>query len=158
MRSRDQKEGLVFSVLLPLIDHLLDSCSRRRGQGMSSDDYVFKYSRRRTFRDKIAQYPSEEAKSTDIPLVFCQCDWLIIVGPPGILDSSLKKHTTLLNRFRTSLLVGPAETLIKEIDGLSLTKYLEEIVAAVVEGATRSRGDPEVAVDVGTVNLVDDIS
>lgn len=29
-----------------------------------------------------------------------------------------------------------------------LTKYLEEIVAAVVDGASRGRGDPEVAVDV----------
>jgi regulator of nonsense transcripts 2 len=72
------------------------------------------------------------------------------VGPSGTLDSSLKKHTTLLNRLRTNLLAGPAETLIKEIDGLSLTKYLEEIVAAVVEGASRAKGDPEVAVDVGS--------
>jgi regulator of nonsense transcripts 2 len=31
---------------------------------------------------------------------------------------------------------------------LTLTKYLEEIVAAVVEGASKGRGDPEVAVDV----------
>lgn len=29
-----------------------------------------------------------------------------------------------------------------------LTKYLDEIVAAVIEGASRGRGDPEVAVDV----------
>ncbi len=46
------------------------------------------------------------------------------------------------------MLIGPAEGLIKEIDGLSLTKYLEEIVAAVVEGACKGRGDPEVAVEV----------
>lgn len=69
-------------------------------------------------------------------------------GPPGSLDASLKKHTTLLNKLRTNLLVGPSDALIKEIDGLTLTKYLEEIVAAVVEGASRGKGDAEVAVDV----------
>ena len=62
----------------------------------------------------------------------------------------MKKHTTLLNRLKSSLLIGPAETLIKEIDGLTLTKYLEEIVAAVVEGASRGKGDPDVAVEVST--------
>jgi regulator of nonsense transcripts 2 len=46
------------------------------------------------------------------------------------------------------LLVGPAATFIKEIDGLTLSKYLEEIVGAVVEGATRGKGEPDVAVDV----------
>lgn len=76
-------------------------------------------------------------------LSLCDCP-----GPPGSLDSSLKKHTTLLNRLKSSVLVGPSDTLVKEIDGLTLKKYLEEIVAAVVEGASRGRGDPEVAVDV----------
>lgn len=75
---------------------------------------------------------------------------LTSTGPKGPLDSSLKKHTTLLNRLKSALLVGPADTIIKEIDGLVLTKYLEEIVAAVIEGASRGRGDPEVAVDVST--------
>jgi regulator of nonsense transcripts 2 len=64
----------------------------------------------------------------------------------------LKKHTTLLNRLKSSLLVGPADALIKEIDGLTLSKYLEEIVGAVVEGASKGKGDPEVAVDVGSAS------
>ena len=74
-------------------------------------------------------------------------------GPPGSLDASLKKHTTLLNKLRTSTLVGPSEALIKEIDGLTFTKYLEEIVAAVVEGASRGKGDAEVAVDASSHHL-----
>ncbi|EJT53100.1 hypothetical protein A1Q1_00107 [Trichosporon asahii var. asahii CBS 2479] len=37
-------------------------------------------------------------------------------------------------------------TIIKEIDGLVLTKYLEETVAAVIEGASKGRGDPEIIV------------
>lgn len=77
-----------------------------------------------------------------------------ILGPPGALDSSLKKHTTLLNRLKSSLLVGPADALIKEIDGLTLSKYLEEIVGAVVEGASKGKGDPEFAVDVGNTSPI----
>lgn len=69
--------------------------------------------------------------------------------PAGALDSSLKKHTTLLNRLKSTILIGPADTLIKEIDGLTLTKYLEEIVGAVVEGVSKGRGDPDAAVEVG---------
>ena len=32
---------------------------------MSSDDYVVKYPHRRNLRDKVEQYRSDEAKSTD---------------------------------------------------------------------------------------------
>lgn len=68
--------------------------------------------------------------------------------PAGQLDSSLKKHTTLINRLKSTILIGPADALIKEIDGLTLSKYLEEIVGAVVEGVGKVRGDPDVAVEV----------
>lgn len=78
---------------------------------------------------------------------------MLSIGPPGSLDSSLKKHTTLINKLKSSLLIGPAEALIKDIDGLTLTKYLDEIVAAVVEGAAK-KGDPEVAVDVSKLFAV----
>jgi regulator of nonsense transcripts 2 len=69
-------------------------------------------------------------------------------GPSGSLDSSLKKHTNLLNKLKTNLLVSPPDAIVKDIDGLTLTKYLEEIVAAVVEGASKGKGDPEAAVEV----------
>ncbi|TXT09089.1 hypothetical protein VHUM_02563 [Vanrija humicola] len=98
---------------------------------MSTADYVQKYARRSAQRSTVEKYWLDEPNR-----------------PPGQLDSSLKKHTTLLNRLKAALLVGPADTIIKEIDGLVLTKYLEEIVAAVVEGASRGRGDPEVAVEI----------
>ncbi|KAK4687311.1 regulator of nonsense transcripts 2, partial [Tremellales sp. Uapishka_1] len=98
---------------------------------MSLADYVSRYPRRKALLETVEKYWLEEAKR-----------------PAGNLDSSLKKHTTLLNRLRASILLGPSETLIKEIDGLTLTKYLEEIVGAVVEGVSKGRGDPEIAVDV----------
>ncbi|KAK6906386.1 hypothetical protein I203_100371 [Kwoniella mangroviensis CBS 8507] len=93
-------------------------------------EYVAKFPRRKKLLETVEKYWLEEARR-----------------PPGSLDSSLKKHTTLLNKLKSSLLVGPAETFIKEIDGLTLTKYLEEIVAAVVEGSTK-KGDSEIAVDI----------
>jgi regulator of nonsense transcripts 2 len=60
----------------------------------------------------------------------------------------LKKHTNLLNKLKTNVLVSPPDALLKDIDGLTLTKYLEEIAAAVVEGACKGKGDPEAAVEV----------
>ncbi|RXK37451.1 hypothetical protein M231_05274 [Tremella mesenterica] len=98
---------------------------------MSRADYVARYQRRKALRAKVEKAWLDEPQR-----------------PGGQLDSSMKKHTTLLNRLKTSLLIGPAETLIHEIDGLTLSKYLEEIVAAVVEGASRGKGDVDVAVDI----------
>ena len=71
-----------------------------------------------------------------------------MIGPSGSLDSSLKKHTNLLNKLKTNLLASPPDALLKDIDGLTLTKYLEEIVAAIVEGAGKGKGDPEAAIEV----------
>ncbi|WRT69288.1 uncharacterized protein IL334_006272 [Kwoniella shivajii] len=96
----------------------------------STSEYVAKLPRRKKLLATAETYWLEEARR-----------------PPGSLDSSLKKHTTLLNKLKTCLLVGPPETFIKEIDSLTLTKYLEEIVAAVVEGSTK-KGDAEIAVDI----------
>jgi regulator of nonsense transcripts 2 len=71
--------------------------------------------------------------------------------PKGPLDSSLKKHTTLLNKLRSALLTTSAPVLIKESDALSLGKYTEEIAAAVLEGVSSSKGgkaDADAAVEV----------
>ncbi|WWC90992.1 uncharacterized protein L201_005931 [Kwoniella dendrophila CBS 6074] len=93
-------------------------------------EYVAKFPRRKKLLETVEKYWLDEART-----------------PSGSLDSSLKKHTTLLNKLKSSILVGPVETFIKEIDGLTLTKYLEEIVAACVEGSSK-KGDPEIAVDI----------
>lgn len=114
---------------------------------MSTADYVAKYNRRRALLTQVENYWIDEAHR-ELSAGYTADR----TGPPGQLDSSLKKHTTLLNRLKSALLVGPADTIIKEIDGLVLTKYLEETVAAVIEGASKGRGDPEVAVDVSFVD------
>lgn len=53
-----------------------------------------------------------------------------------------------MNKLKTNLLTAPPDALVKDIDGLTLTKYLEEIAAAVVEGASKGKGDPDAAVEV----------
>jgi regulator of nonsense transcripts 2 len=111
---------------------------------MSTADYVAKYGRRRALQATVEKYWLDEAYRELVTGALQANN----PGPPGQLDSSLKKHTTLINRLKSALLVGPADAIIKEIDGLVLTKYLEEIAAAVIEGAGRGRGDSEVAVDV----------
>ncbi|KAJ9123167.1 hypothetical protein QFC22_001360 [Naganishia vaughanmartiniae] len=90
------------------------------------DDYAVKLPHRLKLRERNQRYWVEDAYK-----------------PAGPLDASLKKHTTLINKLRSSLLLtsSPSSSvLIKEIDGLTLTKYVAEIVGAVVEGVTAKGG------------------
>jgi hypothetical protein len=50
------------------------------------------------------------------------------------LDSSLKRHTSLLNRLRKQFTLEAREAILKDVEGLTLEKYAEEIVGACVEG------------------------
>lgn len=67
--------------------------------------------------------------------------------PKKTYDSSLKRHTSLLNKLRKSFSLEAKESILKEIDGLSLEKYAEEIVDACVEGVGGLGGKG----DVGSV-------
>ncbi|PRQ75790.1 Armadillo-type fold [Rhodotorula toruloides] len=70
-------------------------------------------------------------------------------GPPeglGKLDTSLKRHTALLVKFRSSLNTAAAiPGLLKEISQLSLEKYVEEAVGAVVDGLGKCKTAAETA-------------
>ncbi|BGP26942.1 regulatorof nonsense transcripts 2 [Rhodotorula toruloides] len=76
-------------------------------------------------------------------------------GPPeglGKLDTSLKRHTALLVKFRSSLNTAAAiPGLLKEISQLSLEKYVEEAVGAIVEGLGKCKTAAETA---GAVEVV----
>ncbi|GAA6002946.1 uncharacterized protein JCM10292_000260 [Rhodotorula paludigena] len=82
-------------------------------------------------------------------------DAWIRAGPPdhlGKLDTSLKRHTALLVKFRSSLhLAAAVPALVKEISQLSLEKYVEEAVGAVVEGLAKCKTAAETA---GAVEVV----
>ncbi|KAG0661052.1 hypothetical protein C6P46_004159 [Rhodotorula mucilaginosa] len=77
-------------------------------------------------------------------------------GPPeGLgkkLDTSLKRHTALLVKLRSSLNQHAAvPALLNEISQLALEKYVEEAVGAVVEGLAKCKTAAEVA---GAVEVV----
>ncbi|KAF9529410.1 armadillo-type protein [Crepidotus variabilis] len=60
------------------------------------------------------------------------------------LDSSLKRHTALIKRIRQSLASDNRDQIIKDIDTLSLEKYVDELAGAVVEGVMRCKTEKDV--------------
>jgi len=60
------------------------------------------------------------------------------------LDSSLKRHTALIKRIRQSVGVDNRDQILKDIDSLTLEKYIEEIAGAVPEGIVRCKLDKDV--------------
>ncbi|OJT05098.1 Regulator of nonsense transcripts 2 [Trametes pubescens] len=64
--------------------------------------------------------------------------------PEKALDSSLKRHTALIKRTRQSLGAENHDQIVKDINSLSLEKYVDEIVGAVVEGISRCKTEKDV--------------
>jgi len=59
------------------------------------------------------------------------------------LDSSLKRHTTLIKRIRQSMAVDNRDQILKDLESLSLEKYIDEIAGAVTEGIARCKTDKD---------------
>ncbi|KAF8843012.1 ARM repeat-containing protein [Paxillus ammoniavirescens] len=59
-------------------------------------------------------------------------------------DSSLKRHTALIKRMRQSIGSDNHGQIIKDIDSLSLEKYIDEIAGAALEGITRCKTEKDV--------------
>jgi hypothetical protein len=72
------------------------------------------------------------------------------------LDSSLKRHTALIKRIRQSVGADNHDQLLKDIDSLSLEKYVDEIAGAVIEGITRCKTEKDVwsAVEVHLIKYI----
>ncbi|KAI0093344.1 ARM repeat-containing protein [Irpex rosettiformis] len=64
--------------------------------------------------------------------------------PSKALDSSLKRHTALIKRMRLSLGSENHAQILKDIESLSLEKYVEEISGAAVEGIGRCKTEKDV--------------
>lgn len=60
------------------------------------------------------------------------------------LDHSLKRHTALIKRMRQYIGADNRDQVLKDIDSLSLEKYIDEIAGAVVEGIARCKTDKDV--------------
>ena len=67
---------------------------------------------------------------------------------PSKLDSSLKRHTALIKRMRQSIGSDNRDQIIKDIDSLSLEKYIDEIAAAALDGIARCKTEKDVCAAV----------
>jgi regulator of nonsense transcripts 2 len=61
-----------------------------------------------------------------------------------LLDSSLKRHSALIKRLRQSLGVDNRDQVLKDIDGLALEKYVDEIVQASLDGMSRCKTEKDI--------------
>lgn len=60
------------------------------------------------------------------------------------LDSSLKRHTALIKRIRQSMASDNREQIMKDIDTLTLEKYIDELAGAIVEGLGRCKTEKDI--------------
>lgn len=65
-------------------------------------------------------------------------------GSTKALDSSLKRHTALIKRMRQSLGTDNHEQIMKDINTLSLEKYVDELASATIEGIARCKTERDV--------------
>ncbi|KAF4621286.1 hypothetical protein D9613_000759 [Agrocybe pediades] len=60
------------------------------------------------------------------------------------LDSSLKRHTALIKRIRQSMAADNKDQIMKDIESLTLEKYVDELAGAVIEGLGRCKTEKDV--------------
>ena len=65
-------------------------------------------------------------------------------GSSKSLDSSLKRHTAFIKKTRQSVGAENRDQLLKDIETLSLEKYVDELDNAVLEGISRCKSEKDV--------------
>lgn len=60
------------------------------------------------------------------------------------LDSSLKRHTSLFKRMKLSIGADNRDQILKDLETLSLEKYMDELAGATVEGAARCKTEKDI--------------
>lgn len=60
------------------------------------------------------------------------------------LDSSLKRNTAFIKKLRQSLGTENHDQLMKDIESLSLEKYVDELPSGVIEGISRCKTEKDV--------------
>ncbi|KAG7440017.1 ARM repeat-containing protein [Guyanagaster necrorhizus] len=70
------------------------------------------------------------------------------------LDSSLRRHTALIKRIRQSVASDNRDQILKDIDSLSLEKYVDEIAGAIVEGTSRCKTEKDVWSAVEVISAI----
>jgi regulator of nonsense transcripts 2 len=69
---------------------------------------------------------------------------LYLKEPSKALESSLKRHTALIKRIRQSIGLDHREQILKDIETLTLEKYIDEIAGAVPDGIVRCKLEKDV--------------
>jgi regulator of nonsense transcripts 2 len=67
-----------------------------------------------------------------------------VAEPSKALESSLKRHTALIKRIRQSIGLDNRDQILKDIETLTLEKYIDEIAGAVPEGIVRCKLEKDV--------------
>lgn len=67
-----------------------------------------------------------------------------LTGSSKSLDSSLKRHTAFIKKIRQSVGAESRDQLLKDIETLSLEKYVDELDSAVLEGISRCKSERDV--------------
>lgn len=65
-------------------------------------------------------------------------------GPSKSLDSSLKRYSAFIKKVRQSIGAENRDQLLKDIEALSLEKYVDELDGAVLEGISRCKSEKDV--------------
>lgn len=60
------------------------------------------------------------------------------------LDSSLKRHTALIKRLKLSLGADNRDALFRDIEQLTLEKYVDELAGATIEGLSKCKTEKDV--------------
>ncbi|KAF8678280.1 Up-frameshift suppressor 2 [Rhizoctonia solani] len=111
------------------VDALLD----KLGVMKKDDEEMNRESREEEEKQK-RQKRAELKKSNETPPA----------APNKSLDSSLKRHSALIKRLRQSLGADNRDQVLKDVDSLSLEKYVEEIVQASVDGMSRCKTEKDI--------------
>jgi regulator of nonsense transcripts 2 len=65
-------------------------------------------------------------------------------GSGRSLDSSLKRYTAFIKKVRQSVGAENRDQLLKDIETLSLEKYVDELDSAVLEGISKCKSERDV--------------
>ena len=107
------------------------------------DEETVKRSRRRALRE-LNLSPQESACARYVLQVIRAHQYCCTARGKASLDSSLKRHTALIKRAKLSIGLENRDHLLKDIEGLTLEKYVEEIATSLLEGLARCKTDKDV--------------
>lgn len=71
-------------------------------------------------------------------------NFVISTGSSKPLDSSLKRYTAFIKKVRQSIGAENRDQLLRDIETLSLEKYVDELDGAVLEGISRCKSEKDI--------------